>query len=178
MHSSRWILHSGLVALLALVAAAVPRPAQATGDFDIFVTQCDSMTVNGHAMQRVTFSIRNNSPTWSSFLILFPITNQAPGDTCHIVESTAPDGWGVYSSDPSGAVLWYNNLGQGFEPGATVHGFSMLLNRPTCCFDFWFGSVVLDTERSARVCFACPNPTDIPVPVLPRSWGSLKVQYR
>ena len=165
------------LSLLFLVVAAVcaaltdPRLASAGYDEPLIITQCDSISVDGRQMQRIAFSL---AASWSHFdnFQMFPVA-PALGDTCRIVEASGPDGWKVYIEE--GRAYWGGNPN---NQGASRDGFEIVLSGPSCCFHFFSCPVVIDPCSGGRVCFACPSKTDVPVPTAPRSWGSLKVQYR
>ncbi len=166
------------LSLLLLVAAAVctaltdPRPASAQDGEPLIITQCDSVSIDGRQVQRIAFSL---AASWHGFdnFQMYPVA-PALGDTCRIVEASAPDGWTV-SIEKGGFVFWSGNPN---TPGATRDGFEVVLSGPSCCFHFFSCPVVLDPCSGGIVCFACPSKTDVPVPTAPRSWGSVKVQYR
>ena len=167
------------LSLLFLVAAALcaavltaPRPASAQYGEPLIITQCDSISVDGRQMQRIAFSL---DASWSHFdnFQMFPVA-PALGDTCRIVQVSAPNGW-TASIEETGQVFWSGNPN---PAGSTRDGFAIVLSGPSCCFQFFSCPVVLDPCSGGIVCFACPSKTDVPVPAAPRSWGSLKVQYR
>jgi hypothetical protein len=166
-----------LIALLCLVclsSTGAVRDACAQSWFTVDL--CDTVSINGQSYDRVTFSVHNIfQPTDDIWVIsMAPQTYQVPGDTCRVIQLTAPLNW-KSTIRGDGGPGWIATSSSGvISPGQTQSGFQMVLRHPTCCYFASFTSVFDTPFASATGCFACALPT----PALGSSWGQLKVKYR
>ncbi len=148
-------------------------PRLAAADPFLSVTGCDTATVNGQQLMRLTFSVHNASQNVAIFGITGePLTYQSVGDTCRALELRQPAGWSPIALGDQGPG-WGTTCCP-IVPGATLGGFSLVLRRPTCCYEWVFRDVFMDIAGIEDVCWACPLATPAGAP----SWGRLKVLYR
>ena len=164
-----------LVALAALTCGALTGWDQiVSAQTWINVEQCDSIQANGQECSRITFGVHDKADSDQIiYMRLFIPTYPVPGDTCHVLQATAPLGWSS-SIEHDGGAFWGSNYPRGgIVPGQTQGGFQMILSRPTCCVLFQFSNY-FEPFGDADVCFACPFAT----PDQRKTWGALKVKYR
>jgi len=176
---SRAVLVAAAVALLAL-ASALPAHAQQF----VRIDHCNLVIVNGQTCYHYSFTVINaTSPNDVGEVVFIPVTNQAPGDTCHTLARVGPQywtdlgnggigggGWGWACGTHSGSQI----LGV-IPPGGSQSGFEVTLSRAACCFEVSLGSpVLIGDETGGEFCFTCEGATAS----RNGTWGAIKSLYR
>jgi len=145
----------------------------AYGQSYITASKCDTATVNGRAMSRITFTVHNYSPNIViSEITGNPVTYQTPGDTCQAIQVVGPSGWIPVSLADRGPG-WATSTNF-IYPGQTLEGFSLILSRGTCCFTLVMSDQFFQAADVEHICLTCPLTT----PARTSTWGHLKVVYR
>lgn len=165
-----------LVVTALLVAVMVGAARVSAGPW-LEKTACDSVLVSGSAQRRATFEVHNLDSTYGLESVIGQIGPGIPQSTCPILAAEAPAGWFTMVNQSAGLVFWNrdNNIAPPLLPGSSLGGFSIVFAPgSTCCFGFTFYGPYPEHLDSEIDCFQC----DRPVPVIPRTWGALKVLYR
>jgi hypothetical protein len=169
-------MHGFRVFALACITAAASLfgPSIAGAQSFLTVTGCDTVSVNGVTYGRVSFDIHNFSDTVMMQVAIFPISHQAPDDTCHVLQLGSPPEWLGYMNADGGAVWASSSKAADVAPGGTAHGFQAVLSRPLCCYTVQLFGVFVEPFASMNMCMEC----SLMSPVQPGSWGRLKQAYR
>jgi hypothetical protein len=153
------------MAVAALVLALAPAVASA----DAFLTNCESVTLNGHSYLQYDFTVHNSTPTFfaDGIQLVRPFSGDAPDDTCSFVASGSPAGWQSFGT------LWEaQTQDQALLAGQTLSGFSIVTTRPCCWQVVLHNFLLIDDPGIGTMCLACPTPAR------PRTWGAVKAIYR
>lgn len=164
---------AALAGLCLALIVVTTTPAWATW---LTVTNCETVTIDGHEYGKITFDISNHAvgPNFGVLddLVLTPYPPNSP--PCPLVQVSLPAGWASFTY-PSGLQIWYATTPAGFVyPGQTLSGIQIVLSQPQCCYAFQPNPVLLGYDLFLPVCFACPGVT----PAGESTWGRLKTQYR
>ena len=139
------------------------------------VTACDSVAIDGVYHPRMTFSVKNVSG-WA--VISIQACSQevgAPTDSCTALVVTAPAAWRGRPGPCGAAWFQVDPFDESYiAPGQTLGGFQVVVDRPSCCFEFAFRSWDLEPFAFDTLCFSCEQA----VAARSVSWGQIKSQYR
>jgi len=176
---SRAALVAAAVTLLA-AASALPASAQQF----IRIDHCNQVMVNGQICYHYTFTVINSmSPNEVGGVTFIPVTNQAPGDTCHTLVRVGPQYWFDPGDGAFGGGGWGWNCGTFsggqilgvIPPGGSQSGFEVTLSRAACCFQVILSApVLIGDETGGEFCFTCEGATAS----RNGTWGAIKSLYR
>jgi hypothetical protein len=131
-------------------------------------TGCDSVTVGGVLVHRVTFELNYDNATICGFGF-----NESTGDpNCRILACSSPPGWECGTNDGLAGFgappdTCYSSL-------APHDGFSIDLAGTACCFHVVFWDSFPDHVMEQTVCPSCTAA----VPARSATWGVVKSLYR
>jgi len=171
-----------VVTVAGLLATGSALPAQAQ-QF-IRIDRCNQVIVNGQLCYHYSFTVINSmSPHDVGGVTFIPVTDQAPGDTCHSLARVGPPDWTDLGDGAIAGGGWEwdcQTISGGqvlgvIHPGGSQSGFEVTLSRAACCFQVILsGTAVIGDETGGEFCFSCDGATAS----RNGTWGAIKSLYR